>query len=165
MIIDPGTVNKATLILLIFLSGCATRYQEHRWHRGGYEDAQYDYNVFRVSFKSNGLTSKERNADLALLRSAELCRNSGYKYFIILEEDKYTKKRKHYSGSSSKTKYKEDDNGNATVTTKSGGGLIFTIKEPRVNLLIECHSTRPEKFSYDADFLYNSLRLKYKIDR
>ena len=158
-------MTKAALILLIFLSGCVTRYQEQRWHRGGYEDAQYDYNVFRVSFKSNGLTSKERNADFALLRSAELCRNNGFKYFIILEEDKYTNRRKHYSGSSSKTKYKENDDGSATVTTKSGGGMMFTIKEPRASFLIECHLTRPEKFSYDADFLHNSLRLKYKIDR
>lgn len=156
-------MNRTTLLLLLVLSGCATRYQEYRWHSGGYEDAQYDYNVFRVSFKSNSLTSKEHNADLALLRSAELCRNNGYNYFILLENDSYSNKRKHHTRSSNKTKHEKNSDGSTTVTSSSGSGLSFTIKEPRANYIIECYTTKPEDFSYNADFLYKSLKSKYNI--
>ena len=42
--------------------------------------------MFIVNFKGNGLTSQERTFDMCLLRSAELCNNVGYKYFVIVEE-------------------------------------------------------------------------------
>jgi len=61
----------AIVILAFILQGCATSYQKTSF-TGGYSETQLDENVFNVSFKGNGYTSRERVADFTLLRSAEL---------------------------------------------------------------------------------------------
>jgi len=44
-----------------------------------------DNNIFQVSFLSNGATTRERTSDLALLRSAEVALEHGFRYFIIVK--------------------------------------------------------------------------------
>ena len=65
----------------LFIS-CATMYQPQSV-TGGYSETQLDKNMFRVRFNGNGYTSSARSSDFCLLRSAELCKENGYKYFII----------------------------------------------------------------------------------
>ena len=55
--------------------------------KGGYENTQLDKNVFEVTFSGNGLTSRQRVRDFAMLRSAELTIQNGYKYFISTNEN------------------------------------------------------------------------------
>ena len=42
-------------------------------------------NIFRVTFRGNAYSSMERTGDFALLRSAEITIENGYKYFVVLE--------------------------------------------------------------------------------
>src|SRR3954471_3672905 len=74
----------AFVIVTLMLVGCATGYHSHGYS-GGFSETQLDENVFQVRFNGNGYTSGERATDFALLRSAELARQSGYAYFIIVE--------------------------------------------------------------------------------
>jgi len=77
------------LVLIIFvITGCmtSTPYQPMGF-KGGYENTQLDKNVFEVTFSGNGLTSRQRVRDFAMLRSAELTIQNGYKYFISINEN------------------------------------------------------------------------------
>ena len=56
--------------LVLALTGCMTAYQPDGL-TGGYSEVQLSENVWRVSFKGNGYTSRERAVDMALLRSAD----------------------------------------------------------------------------------------------
>jgi len=75
-------------LLLLGLVGCATGYQPKSF-TGGYTDMKLQDNIYRVTFKGNGYSSMERAGDFALLRSAEVTIQNGYKYFIVLETNSY----------------------------------------------------------------------------
>lgn len=68
------------------LAGCATSYQPKSFS-GGYSEIRLREDLFEVSFQGNGSTSRERAADFALLRSAEVALENGFPYFVIISED------------------------------------------------------------------------------
>jgi len=131
------------LSLTIFLASCATSYHRKSF-TGGYSELQIEKNIFQVSFKGNSRTSVERSVDFTLLRSAELTLQNGYDYFVIIKGNKFLKEnqfwgRDHY------------------------GPYIKHTFKPRVFFKIKCFKTKPEKHSYNALLLAQSIRNKYKI--
>lgn len=73
------------LAVVILLAACASPYQPEGFG-GGYSETQLSENIFKVSFRGNGYTSEDRAADMALLRSAELALENGFKYFAVVDE-------------------------------------------------------------------------------
>ena len=71
------------IIFAIFLSGCVTQYQPNGIG-GGYYDMQFNKDTYKVSYRGNAYTSRNRLQALLLKRCAQLTLNNGYKYFIIL---------------------------------------------------------------------------------
>lgn len=81
-------MNSNLLILLLFISGCATPYQK-LGKRGGYTDEKINEHVYRVAFQGNTRTKDEDVYKYFIRRCAELTLEKGYKYFIVIEtEDK-----------------------------------------------------------------------------
>jgi len=151
-------------LIIIFFSGCATPYQSVGL-TGGYSETQLDENVFKVNFRGNGYTSSERAADLCLLRSAELCKLAGYSYFIIVEGQEYTKQSQYTSPTTTTTTGRANVIGNSiygSSTTTTTGGQTYIISKPRSTNIIVCFVKKPDGFSYNADFIYNSLTKKYR---
>lgn len=149
------------------LTGCATSYQAKSFS-GGFSETQLDKNVFRVSFKGNGYTGSERAEDFALLRSAELTLQNGFTHFAIVDgrqSNDYgvitTPTQSYTTGSV--TSYGNTAYGSARTTTT--GGQSFIIKKPSSTNTIVCFNGKPENgmFTYDAQFLYQSLARKYQI--
>lgn len=70
--------------LVVAMSGCATMYQPNAW-TGGYKDYALGNNTYEVWFGGNGHTKKDKVVEFALLRSAEVTLEEGFKYFTILE--------------------------------------------------------------------------------
>ncbi len=153
-------MTKSMLIpLALFLSACATPYQEMGF-RGGYTEVQLDENVFRVSFRGNGGTGATRAVDFTLLRSAELAIRHGYRYFIIIDSSQHTSKSTHTRPVSATTTI----SGN-TATTEVRGGQTSHIYKPRATNTIVCFENKPEgTFSYNAEFLYRELARRYNLD-
>lgn len=150
-------------IIIILFSGCATPYQRVGL-TGGYSETQLDDNVFKVNFRGNGYTSSERSADLCLLRSAELCKLAGYNYFIIVEGREYTKQSQYTSPTRSTTTGRANVIGDSiygSSTTTTTGGQTFIISKPRSTNIIVCFVNKPDGFSYNAEFIYDSLSKKY----
>jgi hypothetical protein len=148
------------------LYGCATPYQKQGF-AGGYSEAQLNTNVFRVSFKGNGYTSREKAADLALLRSADLALQNGYRYFVIIDKNNYSQNSLYKTPTTSYTNVNVYGAGNfayGQATTNTYGGNIYNISKPSATNTIICFPERPPNiFSYDAEFIYNSLATKYKV--
>jgi hypothetical protein len=71
------------VILTVSILGCATKYQPVGL-TGGYSNIQIDANTYRVSFRGNGMTSRERVETYMLYRCAELTAEAGYDYFMIV---------------------------------------------------------------------------------
>ena len=153
----------------LLVCGCATGYHA-RSFAGGFSETQLDENVFQVSFRGNGYTSRERAADFTLLRSAEVARTHGFGFFIIVEKENrtgygtYTTPTQSYS-SGSATTYGNMTYGSASTTTY--GGHSYLIQKPGLANTIVCFMDRPEDFQglvYNADFIHKSLTEKYGIE-
>src|SRR5690242_4719787 len=80
------TSNVLCLAVALALSACATSYGPQGL-KGGYSHMQLDATTFRVDFKGNGFTSRERVEQMLFFRCADLTVQSGYDYFVILSRD------------------------------------------------------------------------------
>lgn len=72
------------LALPMLCAACVTGYHQSSLV-GGYSDLQIARNVYQVTARGNGYTSASRVQDMALLRSAELTLENGYRYFGLAD--------------------------------------------------------------------------------
>lgn len=155
----------AIAIIALFVQGC-TPYQKTGL-TGGYSETQLDENVFKVAFRGNAYTNRERVADFTLLRSAELTLENGFNYFVIIDANSYSKhgtvttpSRYYTTGSAHRV-------GNyvyGSATTTQTGGQTFHYTKPSASNTIVCFKKKPDTtFSYNASFVYKSIREKYEI--
>lgn len=167
------------LISSVLLSGCATTYQSNSFS-GGYSETQLDENVFKVTFRGNGRTGRERVADFTLLRSAELTMNSGFKYFVIVDANSYTSNSTYTTPTTATTNVNANTYGTAntygnnttynantygTATTTVSGGQTYNISKPSSSNTIVCFKEKPATgFSYNAEFIFKNITKKYDIE-
>jgi len=71
---------------LMLLAGCATAYQQEKI-TGGYTNFSLEETTYRVRFKGNNYTSRDKVELFLLYRCAELTEQLGYDHFVILSED------------------------------------------------------------------------------
>ena len=93
------------MCLSVFLVSCSTSYRQLN-DSGGYWDERIEStsNRFKIGYDGNKwhsdpINRKERVIDLALLRSAEVALENGFKYFIISDSSAYTEKTDLLQGS------------------------------------------------------------------
>lgn len=165
--------------MLLLMCSCATPYQPCGL-TGGYYETQLDANVYRVSFRGNGVTSPERAADLCLLRSAMLAKQHGFSYFIIIDNNSYTNQSMvtlpttatttanintfgtaHFYGN----KINTNTNSYGTSNTVVSGGATNVVSRPTSCNTIMCFKERPQTavLIYDANFLTKRLSQQYHV--
>lgn len=156
----------AILFLVIFMQSCATTYQSAGF-TGGFSETQLDENIFRVTFHGNGYTGRERVTDFTLLRSAELTLEHGYKYFVTIDSDSFSKKSLHTTPTTSYTTGSAYSYGNymsLRATTTTSGGQTYHVSKPGLSNTIICFKEKPEKvISYNAEFIFKNITRKYDI--
>lgn len=155
-------------LLVVVLSGCATTYQ-HKSFTGGYSETQLGENIFQVSFRGNGYTSRERASDFSLLRSAEVAMENGFRYFVIVESEKDTKVDAYTTPTTSYTTGSAYGSGNyayGNATTTTSGGQTHLISKPGATNTILCFKEKPETHGlvFDAEFVAKSIRQKYGLN-
>lgn len=155
-------------LLFIFLTGCATPYKSNGI-MGGFSETQLSENVFKVSFRGNGYTSMERAEDFVLFRCAELSKQNGYNYFVIVDEKSYDKISQFQTPAYSTTSGTFSPSGNSVSysgNTTFAGGQTITISRPHTTNLIYCFKSKPNVNGvvYDASFICKSIGSKYKIN-
>lgn len=156
-------------LLSIFLSACATAYQPQSFS-GGFSETQLAEDAFQVTFKGNGYTAEDRASDFTLLRSAELALENGYQYFVIVDAQQYEKKGFYTTPVQSHTTANAYGTGNyayGTATTTTTGGQTFMFSKPRRTNTIICFREKPEVdgLVYDAEFVSQSIKTKYKLTK
>lgn len=167
---QPSTEEEMKIILAflgpLLLTACATSYQSSSF-TGGFTETQLDENVFRVSFRGNGYTSRERAADFAMLRSAELAMSHGYKYFAIVDSANQTDTYVSSSAPNYTTNFQMNSFGNATygtARTHAYGGQTMTFHKPSSSNTIVCFKEKPAQgMAYSAEFVAKSVRQKYGL--
>lgn len=77
----------AVSLTAVFLTACSSVYHPKNQLTGGYTDQQLAPDSYRVTYEAPADSSSAANLrDLALLRVAEICRQSGCPYFKITQQ-------------------------------------------------------------------------------
>ena len=79
-------VRTGLVAMLIPLAGCATAYRYENI-TGGYTDFRLADTTYRVRFKGNNYTSRDKVELFLLYRCAQLTEQLGYDHFVLLSED------------------------------------------------------------------------------
>lgn len=128
--------SKILLVLLMFLTSCATSYQKSSdfifSNKFGYKDYRIDENKFSVTFTANASTSQDLVMKYALKRASELCLENDYSHFVILSKK---------------------DAGRTIVTTTQYG--CVTHYYPGVTIHIEAYHSKISKEALDASNYQN----------
>lgn len=163
-------MKKSIILAMIALSGCATGYKPQGFMSGGFEETELEPGHFRVTFKGNDSTSKERATDFALLRASDLMMEKGCSAFKVLNQTDNSRSSALYlpqtqTTNASATIMGNSAFGNATTSTYGGGmlGIVF----PRISLDVKCSTDVPnlEQHIYDTKFINQSLKTKYKVSQ
>lgn len=157
------------LILLsgvIFLSGCATTYQP-QGATGGFSNTALAPDVQSVRFAGNGYTSAEDAQDFAMLRAAELMREGGFPYFIVIGADAGASTATAYLPGSTTTTASAHMVGNTAygqATSYSSPGFAVPIRKPYTQVIVQGLTEKPaEGFAFETEFVIRSIKQKHII--
>lgn len=164
---------KKVIILInigLILSGCATAYQPKGFiGNGGFEDIELEPGYYRVTFKGNEKTSKERANDFALLRASELFESKGCNSFKVIKSNNEINSGSVFIPQTQYTTANLTNYGSTAIgsahSTTYGGGLI-NLHFPKTTLEAKCTEEKPDVQNgiYSTQFIKNAIRSKYKIN-
>ena len=162
------------ICLPIFLVSCATGYQPLN-DSSGYWDEQIEpsSNKFTIGYDgnkwhSNPVNQKERVIDLALLRSAEVALENGFKYFIVSDSKAYTEKTRSLQGSitSNTTASRLKRNASETYQIKAifkTVNYVELVEDLRTNAVMQSGEFK-DYAVYNADLVVYTIHRKYNMD-
>lgn len=160
-------VGIALVFVMLVCAGCATSYQS-KGFTGGFSETRLSEDTYRINFAGNAKTDSERAADFALLRAAELTRQNGYQYFVILAASDRVQRGAYTTPQSSTTNFRANQYGNSTygtATTTTTGGQTYYFEKPRADITIMMLREEPSDSGivYNAQFVERSIRSKYNM--
>jgi hypothetical protein len=157
----------AILAAVLFLSACATPYQDISTDvRGGFYTERISENHFAVSFSGNGFTAPRRARDLCILRAAELTLEYNYSFFTIDGQRNLSRVSQIDMGSTTTTNGFVSPYGGFSATSTTSDTQIPVFK-PGTRLFITCYDSIPSDPHlgriFDARQVAADLRAKYGI--
>ncbi|HZR19476.1 MAG TPA: hypothetical protein VFE51_19470 [Verrucomicrobiae bacterium] len=165
-------MRKVCFLLLLMAAGCATPYRPMR-SGAGFADEQTAPDQFWVSFQGNGHNTSEQVNDFALLRSAQVTLEHGFRYFAVLAVTNTSSARPYVA----RQQFYSDYPPNLGLPPPTPGGIdpyrfgyIVEYDQPEIyfrpgtRFVIQCFKTEPDHpFTYAAAALEQSLKRKYKL--
>lgn len=88
------------LALVLSLASCATSYGAKGLF-GGFEEQRIDDTTLRVHFQGNGFTSRQTVETYTLRRCAELTRQNGFDWFVVVDGETEVGDTQIHSGNTS----------------------------------------------------------------
>ena len=148
------------VLCVLALAGCATAYSPQTALTGnGYSETRVAVNVWEVKFEGNTFTEREKAADMALLRSAELMEEHGFRYFVaggseVSEETAET----------ARTTTVHTSFVGITTRTEIQKGDDATAKDPSVTTMVAGFADKPDCPGpvYRTASVLKVLRAKYQ---
>ncbi len=162
----------AAVLFALLISSCATGtpYQPYQPYSlygrpsGGYSEIPLDKNVFLVSFSGNGYTLEVTATIFALLRSAEVALDKGFKYFVVLESKSSLSQSTYNIPSQSYTTITPNYAGGFYANTTTYGGGTGIVSRPTTMLTILCFKEKPDAVAFDAEMTAKQIRETYKLN-
>ena len=163
------------ICLSILLVSCSTGYRPLN-DSGGYWDERIEStsNRFKIGYDGNKwhsdpINRKERVIDLALLRSAEVALENGFKYFIISDSKAYTEKTSLLQGSlpsnttSSRLKRINTSETYQIKTIFTTVNYVELAEDLRTNAVMQSGEFKGYAV-YKADLVVYTILRKYNMD-
>jgi hypothetical protein len=153
------------ILMIVFIAGCASSYQPNGIS-GGYSEIRLADDTYKVSFRGNGYTSAEKATDLAMLRAADLTLMNGYRYFVVVDSSDSLNTTYNPGSQRYETQIIGYDTGNyiyGEARTTQTGVQAYTTSKPRSTNTIVMLNEKPSSFSYDASYIYSSLKAAYGV--
>ena len=162
------------MFLSILLISCTTGYRPLN-DSSGYWDERIEpsSNKFTIGYDgnkwhSNPVNRKERVMDLALLRSAEVALENGFKYFIVSDRKVYTEKTRSLQGSitSNTTASRLKRNASETYQIKAifkTVNYVELAEDLRTNAVMQSGEFK-DYAVYNADLVVYTINRKYDMN-
>ena len=162
------------MFLSILLISCTTGYRPLN-DSSGYWDERIEpsSNKFTIGYDgnkwhSNPVNRKERVMDLALLRSAEVALENGFKYFIVSDSKVYTEKTRSLQGSitSNTTASRLKRNASETYQIKAifkTVNYVELAEDLRTNAVMQSGEFK-DYAVYNADLVVYTINRKYDMN-
>jgi len=162
------------MFLSVLLISCTTGYRPLN-DSSGYWDERIEpsSNKFTIGYDgnkwhSNPVNQKERVMDLALLRSAEVALENGFKYFIVSDSKAYTEKTRSLQGSitSNTTASRLKRNASETYQIKAifkTVNYVELAEDLRTNAVMQSGEFKGYAV-YNADLVIYTILKKYNMD-
>ena len=162
------------MFLSVLLISCTTGYRPLN-DSSGYWDERIEpsSNKFTIGYDgnkwhSNPVNRKERVMDLALLRSAEVALENGFKYFIVSDSKVYTEKTRSLQGSitSNTTASRLKRNASETYQIKAifkTVNYVELVEDLRTNAVMQSGEFK-DYAVYNADLVVYTIHRKYDMN-
>ena len=162
------------MFLSVLLISCTTGYRPLN-DSSGYWDERIEpsSNKFTIGYDgnkwhSNPVNQKERVIDLALLRSAEVALENGFKYFIVSDSKAYTEKTRSLQGSitSNTTASRLKRNASETYQIKAifkTVNYVELAEDLRTNAVMQSGEFK-DYAVYNADLVVYTIHRKYDMN-
>ena len=162
------------MFLSVLLISCTTGYRPLN-DSSGYWDERIEpsSNKFTIGYDgnkwhSNPVNQKERVMDLALLRSAEVALENGFKYFIVSDSKVYTEKTRSLQGSitSNTTASRLKRNASETYQIKAifkTVNYVELAEDLRTNAVMQSGEFK-DYAVYNADLVVYTIHRKYDMN-
>lgn len=82
-----GPLPLLAFLLCICIAGCSSKYGPESYFNGGYSDFQLNDDTYQITFSGNQFTSEAKVRKYALRRAAEITKDNGAKYFLVLSNN------------------------------------------------------------------------------
>ncbi|MCU4677080.1 hypothetical protein N7931_15710 [Catenovulum sp. 2E275] len=166
------------VLFTLILAGCASapKYKQAQGNGYGYSESKITSDKYRVSFKTRG-DDKLMVMDFALLRAAELTKQQGYDWFVVVSRDtlidqKSVQPRSSVGVSAGRDVYQSCGalgcQTRSRPSTGVGIGLNFGDTDSEIQSIIEINlgkGVRPENLdSYPADELITNIKSSYQLE-
>ena len=166
----------ALCMLGLVLAGCAsTPYQRiGKAGEGGYSSTRHAKDSYTVTFRGNEYSKDEQIYDYALLRSAELTKELGFAYFVVLSDADQSRTISRYHPGTPSMSYRtlsSTPNGGTYVRTTTVPGTIggySRTRAPVYSLRIKMTATAaeaeaPASLIHEADRVVADIKAKYRL--
>ena len=142
------------IVVAFLLSGCVTGNYQSYSCGVGYQSEQQDKNEYYVAYTGSSGTKIEKVDDFALLRSAELALEKGYRYFVVTE----SMNNKGELAAPVKQSYL----GNLDSSSMSRMVTGLSGPKPKSELTIKLFHNKPDDVSYNARKVEEEIIDEYK---
>jgi hypothetical protein len=160
-------------LLILLLQGCVTPYQRNGFG-GGFSEMALANDAYMITFRGNGFTSAELVNAYLLRRGAELTKQKGYKYFIIMTGKQDVDRQQmstpatinttgfgssNYYGNQYGNNFYLNGNHNFNAQTTINPGNTYNVERYKSSMVIRMlKNNKKIKSAFDADIILSNFK-------